>query len=107
MLKVPIYHTRPVGSRPAAVPVTSKTRSKVNVWGGISFKGPTPFACFECNLDAKLYRRVLSDALAPFAIENNILYLHQDNDRKHTSAICTKALKDFNIKWVCSQLKVN
>ena len=42
-LEIPLYHVRPRGERPDAVSSTSKIRVKVNVCGGISFKGPTRF----------------------------------------------------------------
>lgn len=43
LLEVPLYHIRKVGSQPDAIPATSKIRKKVNIWGGISYKGPTTF----------------------------------------------------------------
>jgi hypothetical protein len=39
----PLYHMRLVGSRPDALQCTSKSRSKIQCWGGISVLGPTPF----------------------------------------------------------------
>lgn len=42
----PLYHLRLRSSTPISVPCSSKHKSKVNVWGGISFKGPTLFAVF-------------------------------------------------------------
>ena len=40
---LPIYHLRLPGSYPRAIPSTTKYRKKVNIFGGISFKGPTEF----------------------------------------------------------------
>ena len=40
---LPLYHCRRRNSRPEAIHCTSKYRKKVNVCGGISNKGPTPF----------------------------------------------------------------
>ena len=40
---LPLYHCRLPRSYPRAMPCTSKYRKKVNICGGISFKGPTPF----------------------------------------------------------------
>jgi hypothetical protein len=53
VLEVPLYHLRKKNSRPITIPHTSKSRLKVNIWGGISFKGPTPFAVSlkNCNYD--------------------------------------------------------
>jgi hypothetical protein len=42
-LEIPLYYVRPRAQRPEAIPASGKIRFKVNVWGGISFKGPTPF----------------------------------------------------------------
>jgi hypothetical protein len=63
-------------------------------------QGPTPFCCFETNMDSHMYRRILSDYLVPFSIEKQIPNLHQDNDRKHSSQICVEILRDFEINWV-------
>ena len=101
MFKTPLYHCRPKGSRPAAVPSTSKIRSKMNVWGGICYYGPTNFVCFDWNMDSKFYRRILADSLVPFVLENNIPYVHQDNDKKHRSELCMEILNVFKIDWVC------
>ena len=43
MLEVPLYHSRRKSDRPTAFPRSSKIRLKLNIWGGISYKGPTPF----------------------------------------------------------------
>lgn len=43
VLEVPIYHMRKPSSKPAQFPLTSKIRYKVNLFGGISSKGPTEF----------------------------------------------------------------
>ena len=43
VLEVPIYHVRLPSSRPTAMPKSQKIRLKLNIWGGISFKGATPF----------------------------------------------------------------
>ena len=43
LIDIPKFHVRLKNSRPETFPVTSKIRLKINVWGGISSKGPTPF----------------------------------------------------------------
>lgn len=43
ILDVPLYQSRKRCGRPQAQSCTSKYRLKVNIWGGISHKGPTPF----------------------------------------------------------------
>ena len=40
----PLYHWRLPSSFPEALPSTHKFSVKINVWGGISFKGTTEFA---------------------------------------------------------------
>ena len=51
---LPLYHWRLPGNYPDAIPCTVKDRKKVNVFGAISFKGPSKFAvsiltdCFKC-----------------------------------------------------------
>ena len=44
VLEVPLYHVRKRGSQPTAIQSTSKYRLKINIWGGISCSGATPFA---------------------------------------------------------------
>ena len=41
---LPLYHWRLPGNHPEAIPCTIKDRKKVNVFGAISFKGPSEFA---------------------------------------------------------------
>ena len=43
ILEIPLYHSRKRGTRPPAHSSTSKIRAKINIWGGISYQGPTPF----------------------------------------------------------------
>ena len=53
-------------------------------------------------MDSEFYREVIYDYLFPFVAEkfNYKAKLHQDNDPKHKSAICTNALENLGIKWV-------
>lgn len=44
---LPLYHWRLRSCRPEVVPMTEKYRNKLNVWGGMSFKGLTRFAVSE------------------------------------------------------------
>jgi hypothetical protein len=47
LLIIPLYHVRKPGRNPRrsnGIPSTAKYRRKVNIWGGISFRGPTEFA---------------------------------------------------------------
>ena len=102
MFEIPTYHHRLPNSYPEAIPSTSNYRLKLNVCGGISFKGPTDFAVFKENLDSQMYKQIIEEIFAPFKAENYCLHmqLHQDNDRKHSSALCKEALELFGINWV-------
>jgi hypothetical protein len=40
----PLYHWRLPSTYPDTLPSTNKFVSKVNIWGGISYQGATPFA---------------------------------------------------------------
>jgi hypothetical protein len=119
---LPLYHCRLPSSYPEAIPCTTKYRKKINICGGISFEGPTPFKVikiinfvflhfkksiviykvFEQNMDASLYRDILVFDFFPFmaAKFDFDCILHQDNDGKHTSKLCKSILNDNNIKWV-------
>ena len=44
VFEVPLYHWRLRTTYPKAYNGTKKFRQKLNIWGGISFKGPTNFA---------------------------------------------------------------
>ncbi|RNA38623.1 Transposable element Tcb1 transposase [Brachionus plicatilis] len=62
---------------------------------------------FKSNMDAILYREILSDYLLPFGASNYDLdfKLHQDNDPKHRSLLCTTFLNVNNIVWIKSPPK--
>ena len=75
----------------------------LNIWGGISFKGPTEFPCFTNNMDALHYRQIICDFLFPFIAANYSIYevvLHQDNDPKHSSLLCKGILEINGVNWV-------
>lgn len=46
----PLYHHRKPSKHPRSLPKTTKFRRKINIWGGISFKGPTLFAVNSITL---------------------------------------------------------
>lgn len=115
----PKYHLRLPSSYPKTIPSTSKFKSKLHIWAGISSKGSTKFAVnkfirliskkknfnikiFKQNMNSVLYRDILAEYLIPFAFENFDFdfMLHQDNDPKHTSSICNDFLKKNQIIWV-------
>ena len=72
----PLFHSRFPSTYPDAVAIRSNVRIKINMWGGISFRGPTNFVAFEKFV------------------------LVQDNDRKHSSLICRNLLDSTGIFWV-------
>ena len=43
VFQVPTHHSRRPCSRPVVFSETDKFRAKVNVWGGISYRGATKF----------------------------------------------------------------
>ena len=57
---------------------------------------------FKENMDSQIYKQVILEFFVPFIAANYDFSckLHQDNDSKHTSAICSQALIDKNINWV-------
>ena len=98
---LPLYHCRLPSSYPEAIPCSSKYRKKVNICGGISYQGPTPFKVkyvlyinnlkifqtnfiqvFEQNMDKFLYRDILVfDFFLFMAAKFDFdCILHQDND---------------------------
>ncbi|RNA29670.1 TE: Transposable element Tcb1 [Brachionus plicatilis] len=88
LLHIPkLYHVHP------------KKRSKINVWGGISFKGTTEFAKFKENMNAELYCEILAKYFLPFGAHkyNYFFKLHQDNDPKHTTSLCTSYLTENDV----------
>jgi hypothetical protein len=50
---LPLYHCRLPGSHPEAIPCTTY-RKKVNICGGISYKGPTPFKVKKIEISVSL-----------------------------------------------------
>jgi len=84
LFETPRYHWRYPTSRPTPIYETSKYRQKVNIWGGISYKGPTMFAIFQENMNSALYAQILEEFCIQFIIRNNKhasdMVSHQDND---------------------------
>lgn len=46
-----------------------------------------------------IYRYLLPYAGANYSADADVV-VHQDNDSKHTSYLCKKALERINVKWV-------
>ncbi|CAF0881438.1 unnamed protein product [Brachionus calyciflorus] len=97
----PLYHMRKKGKRPRAISV-KKHAGKINIWAGISFKGPTKFVVFENNMDRYGYLGIIETHLNNFVKTKYRGYckLIQDNDPKHTSRLYRQALIDNRIIWV-------
>ena len=53
-------------------------------------------------MDSNLYKEIIEDIFVPFAAEKYDFNcnIHQDNDPKHSSRLCSDALKFHNINWV-------
>ena len=60
------------------------------------------FKIFKSNMDSELYREILGEYLMPFvALKYGFdVRLHQDNDPKHRSELCTSFLEENDIEWV-------
>ncbi|CAF1083718.1 unnamed protein product [Brachionus calyciflorus] len=103
----PIYHLRLPTCFPKALPSTSKFACKLNIWGGISYKGPTEFAVFKENMDSQMYTEILGDFLFPFGARMYDFHfnLHQDNDPKHNSLLCRNFLDLNGVSWIKSPPK--
>jgi hypothetical protein len=56
-------------------------------------------------MNKHVYQDIIHHHLAPFAEKkfNFKAKLHQDNDSKHTSVLCTNALRNLKTKWVNKQ----
>ena len=107
-------------TNPTGIEGGNKYFYKINLFGAISCRGPCDFyviflikillfrrlilifQIFEENLDSDLYLKIISQTLLPFMVEKYNLdcYLHQDNDRKHTSGQNQRLLKNLGIIWV-------
>lgn len=44
LFQPPFYHWRLPNKYPKAIPCTNKHKSKINIWGGISYRGPSDFS---------------------------------------------------------------
>jgi hypothetical protein len=49
-----------------------------------------------------MYKDIITKVMFPFIAEryDYTVNLHQDNDSKHKSKVCTEALKNLGINWV-------
>ena len=119
---VPFYHHRLVGSQNTFENLTN-IRLKLNIWGGISSKGPCDlvvifknkylkakailiYYIFEQNLNAKMYAGILIENLNPFINTkfSDSCKIHKDNDIKHRSKLCRRVLRTLGILLV-SQIR--
>ena len=54
-------------------------------------------------MDSDLYNSIICEYLIPFAVSVygiRNFYLHQDNDPKHSSKLCSELLRKNSICWV-------
>ncbi len=95
------YHNRMPSSQPRASAYKPRTVETVQVWGGISYNGPTPIVTFNQYLNRYGYEVIIKEYLAPFINEyDGSCCLIQDNDSKHSSHLCEDAIRESNIRWV-------
>ncbi len=54
------------------------------------------------SLDSEIYADIIRSVIFPFTIEkyNGEMFLHQDNDPKHSSKLCVKKMNELKINWV-------
>ena len=76
-----------------------KYSPKVNVWGGICFRGQTSIDVRKDNINAQVYTHILENHLLPSA---NVLYrrgwrLQQDNATPHTAKITRSWLEAHEV----------
>jgi hypothetical protein len=74
----PLFHLRLPKKNPLGFPSTRKQRGKVNIWGGISYEGPTPFAVKLIQL--KFYFRNRFHSLP----KNEYFFLAEKKSKKKT-----------------------
>lgn len=82
-------------------PFRAKHPVKVQVWGGISWKGRTPIVIFKVTMNAEGYENIFWEAHLPFL---RVVYpsghrLMQDNDPQHTSNRVVHFLWAEGVKW--------
>ena len=66
----------------------SKHPFKVNIWAGISMRGPTPILIFTGIMKKEFYvEEILQNVLVPYteAAFSDVYHFQQDNDPKHKS----------------------
>ncbi|CAF0860996.1 unnamed protein product [Brachionus calyciflorus] len=96
-----LYHMRKSSSRPSAVWTKSRCVDRLNIWGGISWNGPTQFVPFTTTLNSKGYSLILKNFLKPFVLNHqDESILIQDNYSKHSSNLCQETLTECNITWI-------
>jgi hypothetical protein len=100
--KIKLYHLRKKAALPDCIIVNNNFSVKLNVWGGISKRGPTPFVTFNNNMNRFGYQEILIRHLWPFIIQRyqGRCYVHQDNDPKHTSRLCMSTCFRYGINLV-------
>ncbi len=100
--QIKLYHMRKKTTRPDCIILNNYFKYKLNVWGGISKKGPTPFVTFDNNMNQFGCQEILLRYLWPFTHQKfqGRCYIHQDNDPKHRSRLCMRTCFKYGINVV-------
>ena len=74
---------------------------KVDVWAGISLKGPTEICIFDGTMDADLYCEIIQKTLLPFLVSTypEQHRFMQDNDPKHASRKTQAFFQEHEVNW--------
>jgi hypothetical protein len=58
-------------------------------------------------MDSEYYKQIIENVMMPSkSLHFDQMYLHQDDDPKHTSKLCVEALNNVKIKWVNNLLNI-
>ena len=101
------YVRRPKGTRNVSryqIPTVKHGGSNIMLWGAFSWKGVGPIFNIKGNMNAAMYRNILSEEMLPYARQNlpRGWIFHQDNDPKHRSPLLQEFFSKKNIrvlKW--------
>lgn len=97
------YVRRPKGTRNSSryqIPTVKHGGGSIMLWGAFSWKGVGPLHKIEGNMNADMYRDILSVQMLPYARRNlprNWIF-QQDNDPKHRSKLLQEFFRKKNVR---------